>query len=130
MKNLYTGLNKRSAALGESNDCSVIAVAAATSSSYEVSWEAHLMSGRRRRKRSSYESTFDALRLLGFEAVRVRHFKARTLVTLERELPKRGVFLVFVRGHVLCARAGRIHDWSAGRRHRIRWVYRVVRSKE
>ncbi len=56
-------------------------------------------------------------------------FKSKTITTLANELPSRGVFIVYTRGHMLCARGGKVLDWTDGRRHRILEVYRVVKKK-
>jgi hypothetical protein len=58
---------------------------------------------------------------------RSRWANVKTVMTLPEHLPSRGVFLVQTRGHVFCARAGEIHDWTGGRRHRITKIHRIIR---
>ena len=45
----------------------------------------------------------------------------KTIGALTREgvIPSRGVFIVETSRHVLGIRAGQVHDWTDGRRHRI-----------
>jgi hypothetical protein len=66
----------------------------------------------------------EAARQLGFELVPVPH-TAKTLISLERELDPAHHYVVLVRGHLLAYAGGQIHDWSKGRRHIPKAVYRV-----
>ena len=56
--------------------------------------------------------------------------KAKTVKSIPAHLPKRGVFLIRVSGHVLCARAGQIHDWSVDTTKLIKDIYRVEKITE
>jgi hypothetical protein len=56
--------------------------------------------------------------------------KAKTVKAIPTHLPSRGVFLIRVSGHVLCARAGKIHDWSVDTTKRVKDIYQVERIKE
>jgi len=59
---------------------------------------------------------------------RSRWAKARTIKSITKHLPKRGVFLIETSRHVLCVRAGEVHDWTDGRRHRITDVHRIIKE--
>ena len=50
---------------------------------------------------------------------------AKTVLTLERELPKKGRFLVWTKCHVLAAIDGEILDFTKGRRHRVKYVEKI-----
>ena len=141
MTDRFSKLSNETARMGETNDCSVKAVAVVTGLSYA---EAHALCrqfGRRNRKGMFPIQYHAAIKSLGFTIEKLiagnangstshRLMKCKTIVTLGRNLPKRGVFLVRVRGHVLAARAGKIHDWTEGRRHRIEAIYRVSRPAD
>jgi hypothetical protein len=108
---------KDSEKFGEKNDCSVKAVALATGIKYAKVHYAFRKQGRKEGRGTHFYQQFAVLRELGFELklVHVGHyndpkvknkFKAKTVSTLEKELPSRGIFLVYTRGHMLCARGG------------------------
>ena len=59
---------------------------------------------------------------------RSRWSKGKTIKSIVPHLPKRGVFLIETRSHVLCVRAGQVHDWTDGRRHRITEVHRIIKE--
>ena len=61
---------------------------------------------------------------------RSRWAKAKTIKSVAGYLPQRGVFLIETSAHVLCVRAGQVHDWTDGRRHRITKVHRIIRRKQ
>lgn len=48
-----------------------------------------------------------------------------TMTTVGRRLP-RGKFLVFIRGHVAAVVDREVKDWTEGRKHRVKMVYRVT----
>lgn len=138
---------KDSEKFGERNDCSVKAVALATGTQYAKVHYEFAKQGRKQGRGTHRWQQEAVLAAFGFELKLVHShraglswalpeeqvlknkFKAKTVTTLERELPSRGVFLVYTRGHMLCARGGKILDWTQGRRHQIKEVYRVVKSK-
>lgn len=125
---------------GEKNDCSVKAVALATGAPYAKVHYEFAKQGRKEGRGSHFYQQVQVLRDLGFELKLVHcghynnpevknKFKAKTVTTLERELPSRGVFIVYTSGHMFCARGGKVLDWTAGRRHQLRDIYRVVKKK-
>ena len=52
-------------------------------------------------------------------------YDGATVVTLARELD-RGTYLVNTHRHVLCLREGVVHDFTRGKRHRVRRVFEVT----
>ena len=199
---LFRAVEKSSNRWGETNDCTVKAVAIAAGVSYETAHAACALHGRNHRKGMSPHKYHKALEYLGFKVTKIvdasrereirtlenaaarggeyaecesywsrrgtktdkcgcctptigrnayqllrrakelrqrlrkdglnRHAlaQAKTVKSLPLHLPKRGVFLVRVSGHVLCARAGEIHDWSADKTKQIKTIHRVERVKE
>lgn len=58
-----------------------------------------------------------------------KDYSAATVKTLAKELTE-GTYLVGTSGHVACLKDGEIHDWTAGRRHRIEDVYKVEENND
>lgn len=131
MTTIFQVLEAASEAKGEKLDCAVKAVAVACG--YEKDYDgihyAFGLFGRRYRHTTPHEVTTNVVKALDHKMVDVtRQFTARTVLTLGRQLRNkfRRKFLVFTRGHVLAATNGVVHDWTAGRRHRIQKVYEVI----
>ena len=158
---LFEKVNKRSRKWGESNDCTVKALAIATGIPYEQAHGLLALRGRSYRKGTDMSSIWSAMRELGWTATTVvdrkkiefhdrwtalghkmtttdevkkmrkhRLYPAKTIKTLPDYLPSRGIFLVETSSHVLCVRAGQIHDWTKNRRHRITKIHQISRIKE
>jgi hypothetical protein len=51
--------------------------------------------------------------------------RCKTPITAEKNLPPKGGFILRVKRHAIGARDGKIHDWTEGRRHRIRSIIQV-----
>ena len=156
---LYRKMSKRSDKWRESNDCTVKALAIATGKTYEEAHGALALRGRNYRKGTTMAKVFGALRDFGFtEKIVYRHSdvtksendwwrgcettqetakkmrrtrwaKGRTMKSIEPHLPKRGVYLIQTSSHVLCVRAGQIHDWTHNRKHRITHVHHITRAE-
>lgn len=159
MSKLYQKINKRSDKWRESNDCTVKALAIATGKTYEEAHGALALRGRNYRKGVAMAMVWHALKDLGFtkkevyrhslirisdsvhrylneekqeiakKMRRTRWAKGRTMKSIEPHLPKRGVYLIQTSTHVLCVRAGQIHDWTQNRKHRITHVHHITRAE-
>jgi hypothetical protein len=118
---------------GEGNDCTVKAVAIACQIPYE---EAHQYLSKlgRRKGRGWYHAThirgnklvrgyIDNLEKIGIEYVPV-DFNSRTVSQLGREFC-RGNYIVQVSGHALALVDGKVEDWTAGRKHHVKQVWRI-----
>jgi len=129
MTKLYQKITKESAKLNEHNDCAVKAIAIVCNIKYKDAWNLAKKFGRRYRGRTNaLNTTYPAIKSKGFTCSFVENHKmnkAKTIKSLKPLLPSRGVFLVFVKGHVLAVRGGEIHDWTENRCHRIRLIMRV-----
>ena len=150
---LYQKLNRRSDRWRERNDCTVKALAIATGKTYEQAHGALALRGRNFGKGTTMSVFFLALSDLGFTEKEVfcRHHsernhvfppdiekaakyrrsrwaKAKTIKAIKPRLPQRGVYLISTSTHVLCVRAGQIHDWTNDRRHRIVKVHHITKA--
>ncbi len=110
--------------MNEKNDCAVRAVAIITGKSYTEIHQVFARCGRRHRGRTWHHTTTLVLMHLGIKTVPVL-FKGKTIRTLARELPK-GYYLVRIRNHMLAIKDGRVCDWTEGRLHRVKEVYKVL----
>lgn len=108
---------------GDKNFCGVLAVAVAFSVPYEDAHAALELAGRKKGKATYRDMYFIAADLFGKRLVK-RDFRAKTLRTLEREIPKKN-FLVRATKHAVGVAEGRLVDWSAGRCKRIVEVFEV-----
>ncbi len=62
----------------------------------------------------------------GFKAKRYEdRFDAKTISAFERT-KREGVFMLLVSGHVAAYKDGEVHDWAAGRQHRIEGVIEIL----
>jgi len=153
MSDLYRKMKARSDRWRERNDCTVKALAIATGKTYEEAHGAMALRGRNFRKGTTMSTVFLALSDLGFTKKEVfcRHFserdhryppdqekakkyrrsrwaKGKTMKSISPHLPKRGAFLIETSTHLLCVRAGEVHDWTSDRRHRIVKVHHITKA--
>jgi len=88
--------------------------------------EAH---GRRRRCGTPRWITFQVLSDLGFEYRMLDDLplRCKTVSSLGKALSRRKLsrFLVFTRNHALAVVDGKVQDWTANRRHRVKFVFLV-----
>jgi hypothetical protein len=112
---------------GETNDCTVLALTAATGLTYDECHAALAKTGRRNRKGCTwYIQGPKAARALGFDMRRMEknEYRAKTMITAERDRALRsGHFVCQVSRHVAAVIDGKVIDWSAGRRKIIQAVY-------
>ena len=128
MTNLMDVVERESRLKNENKDCAVRAVSIATDYEYDSAHYVFQLCGRRPRKGTPWEVTEKAVRLLEHRMIDVTHqFESRTVRTLEREMRwVKGKFLVRVYRHVLPVVDGRVFDWTKGRRHRVKAVYKLI----
>lgn len=153
MSDLFQKMERRSNRWRERNDCTVKALAIATGKTYEQAHGALALRGRNYRKGTTMSTVFRALDDLGFtqkeiyrrdfadrdhlyppdkerakKMRRTRWAKGRTMKSIQPHLPQRGVFLISTSSHVLCVRAGEVHDWTTNRKHRITHVHHITKK--
>lgn len=123
----YEALRSEARALGERNDCAVKALAVALGVGYATAHAALARAGRKPGRSTPTWMTDAAARSLGFllvdhkSAVK-RRLGVRSKNMTVRQLSQRpdilkafGPCLIRVRGHIMGARDGVIHDWADGR---------------
>ena len=116
----------------EYNDCSVKAVAIACDVPYKLAKDTlEYVGARRPRTGANLYGIRAAFQKLGFNTIEVEGQRPMkfggTVTTLCDKLPKRGMYVALVRGHILTVKNGKIEDWTEGRRHQIQLVYKVER---
>ena len=126
---LYNDI-KKSRPSDRRNDCSVVSVSIATGTAYDVTEKMFASMGRRFNKGSSIPMITAAVReLTGDNEITSAYVRKPcggqyTMQTIGLKFPK-GKHLVYVNGHVAAMVDGVIHDWTAGRRHRVLYVTTV-----
>lgn len=129
-KSGYAAVSEIAKQYNEHNDCAVRAVALVCDVDYRLAHKVMKNHGRKDRHRTWNYVTQGAIEWFGFDVERVS-VRAKTTRTLGREFRnKPGKYLVFVRGHVFAVVGGRVEDWSKGRLHRIKKVYRVFEKEQ
>ena len=117
-------IKKSSAAQGETNDCTVIAVAIATGKAYDEVHNIFRRCGRKRRRGCSTWTVEKALSVLGFKVEKLEKWKGKTCTSLD--LPRKDNYIAFTCNHALAVKFGLVKDWSAQRRNRITEVWKII----
>lgn len=111
---------------GETNDCAIVSIVAATGEPYAKVHKYFQDVGRQYRGSAQLHQIRCVLRMCGYEMEPVdRNVTSRTPKRIGLELTK-GTFLVGTRGHIFCLKDGEVCDWTDGRLHRIIEVYLVA----
>lgn len=114
---------------GETKDCTVKALTAATGLDYGTVHKALADQGRKPRKGCHVFQMQAAAKALGFTMTRRdrNSYRAKTMTTAARDPRMRaGSLICETSGHVAAVINGEVIDWTAGRRHRIQGVYEVA----
>ena len=117
--NDYEKIHKQALSLGEKKDCAVRAVTALSNLPYKYVNEMFAKNGRRKGRGTPWPTLWESIKELNLTCT------AKTVTSLERQLPKKGRFLIHTSGHVLAAVNGKIIDWTSGRRHRVVRVWEI-----
>lgn len=142
---LYAGMEARSKAMGETNDCAVIAVAIVTGTPYERVHEIMRSHGRRKKAGVSLGPILKTLRSLGYRApfrsqavdqaivemrtqknYRVRNLTTRQLAMFPELFRDWERCLVNTSSHILAMTDGKIHDFSEARTFHVTSVMDVM----
>lgn len=131
-------LSRAAEAIGETNDCTVKALAVVTGASYDAAHEALRVAGRVYCEGASYEAQRAALRTLNHRVLRVwtpkrlllelgskRRQLLTTLDLAGADLPP---LLVHMNGHVAAFQDGIVHDWTNDRKAPILEAWEVVQN--
>lgn len=138
---IFSQLNNTSFSHGETNDCSVKALAVVARIPYEDAKRTLAARGRKARKGAYTNDILAAVRDCGRTVERV---DPKTIIaqyppryaahhkTITTHHPRRfkdnwpkGTFLLFTRGHVSACVDGELHDWAVNAVKRVVAVYRV-----
>ena len=110
----------------EHNDCTVKAISIACDVPYKVAHKALANQGRRKRCGSYWHQQSKAIKSLGYKVEAVQH-TAKTINQVKSdEVVQQGYFLAYVRGHVAAVVNGKVEDWTDGRRHQVKVIYKVT----
>ena len=125
-------LEKAAIKMGEVSDCAVKAVAILGDLSYGDAHCLLKLAGREKCGVTYIHQTRQALEYLGLDTKdQTKLWRdtrgGRTVRTLARAMKGRtGTWLVWTSQHIFAAKDGEIHDWTAGRLHRILKVSQVT----
>jgi len=114
--------------LNDTNACGVIAIAIATNTTFK---EVHAVFKRMGRKNGRGVTTSQmerVLNVLGYKVERLEKWKGKTCTTLN--LPRKDNYIAMTSGHALAVKFGLVKDWTAGRRHRIKAVWKIRKHGE
>lgn len=129
-KEKFSKLCAKSSRYGEKNDCTVKAVAITCRTSYEKAHAACAAQGRRKGRGMYPEQYHRAIASLGYTVKPVKlSTKGKTAGNVGAFL-KGGFYLVNFRGHVAAFHGSVNCDWTAGRRHRVKSIYKVVKESK
>ena len=118
----YKTCQQASKSRREDNDCAVIAVSIVSNHPYDYVHEIFRQHGRKNRRGTPRHMTRSVVRELGMFMEGPIEFEGKTIKSLR--LPKDGRFLIVTRGHILAAINGKICDWTSGRKHRPKCIWR------
>lgn len=123
----YAELNAVGKAMGEHMDCSVLATCIVTGETYTKIHELYRKLGRRNGCRTGTHLTWMLLRDLGYQPHDVTHFyDGCSIRSLAPQLPSKGNFLVFVRGHVAAVRDGVLEDEPYPKKNYVKKVFQIL----
>lgn len=103
----------------EKGFCSVIALAQVTDCSISRAYHEMSAVGRKARKGATTKSILEAVLKMGY-SVDALAVEGMTVNQFTKICTSTSKYLVFVRGHVLAVRGGKVRDWSAGKANRRR----------
>jgi hypothetical protein len=138
----YKEMKAKANRYGETNDCSVLAIALVTGASYEAAHDALTAVGRDWREGTSVEAIGEALERLGFVILRT-WTPAR--LALQAGLQRKRVttadmgldpdawedipdMIFYVPGHVAAFKNGKVHDWTNDRTAPILEGWEITRK--
>lgn len=127
--NKYQKMKEQSLRMNESNDCAVIATALACNVPYKKAHALYKKHGRRDRDGAYIDTTYRVVRELGYRLVISRRFKAKTGITLSREVKgTSGRYIAWMTTHLAAVVTGELQDWTQGSRKRVNAVFKVEKS--
>lgn len=112
---------------GDTNCCTVIALAVAAGCGYGKAYHVYRRLGRKTRRGTYMPMQVSALAEMGLEMVKVPA-PVSTVNQAEKLLRgTKGIYMVYSTSHVSAVYDGIMHDWaSGGSRKRVTGIYKVV----
>jgi len=128
---LSSKIAKASAEFGETNDCTVRALAVALGGDYAKAHYIFASIGRTARKGTYQEQWIEAFRIAGFALDNCRPwFTSLTAKTLADELPRNQTFVIRTHRHLAGFDGAKFVDHVSGRRHQVKELYHVRKLSE
>ena len=138
-QNRYEELKAYAQNMGDTNFCSVIAVAVIMNLDYK---KAYRLCAKFGRKHGKGMHTYDILKLLRLNNIEYKdlliqrvletvdrpNYRVKTLTTNNFKMSKlynKGSYLMFVNGHVAAVKNGVTHDWSENRAKKIQLLFAI-----
>ena len=125
---IYKTVNESSERINEANDCAVIAMSITTGKSYTECHEAFKKAGRQDRRGVSLGMIENVIKQFGIMSpmmVCQSEFRKRIPVTQAPRYFRDGKYIAITRSHALAVVDGVVHDWTNGRRHQIKYFYKI-----
>jgi hypothetical protein len=113
--------------MGETNDCTVKALAIAGNIAYKKAHDYMRQAGRKMRRGLRTPSIEKGFNLAGFKLKRVGH-TGKTVTTITQDCAKSKRYVAITARHILAITNGQVQDWTDGRRHRIETLFEVVKD--
>lgn len=104
--------------------CAVVAVAVACGVGFGKAYHTLKRQGRIHGNGTYTRDIMQALETLGMKMTPIEGVHGRQVRTMPKVLGK-GMFIVFIRGHVLTIRDGQVVDWTEGRAHRVIHAWKI-----
>ena len=122
----------RTSVMKERADCTVIATAIACRIPYPEAHEMVRMMGRPNRQGFYTNIIAESLPQFGYEAIELKRIKQKngslyTPKTIGKKL-KSGYYICQVNGHAFAVVNGVVEDWTDGRRHRIKRIWKIKKK--
>ena len=110
----------------ERADCGVRALAIVCACTYEESYAALALAGRKPKGKTWDRMLIKAAKALGYRLIFTNTTKGATVLNVARELPS-GRWIVHTAGHYLGVVDGIAIDWANGTRKRIKYAFKAIR---
>ena len=124
----YRTVLESSNKFNETADCGVISMSIATGKSYEECHKAFKKAGRKDRRGVNLQMIEDVLSEFGFSNKHkacLLEFGKRITVNQAGKYLKDGNYIAVTRNHALAIVNGVVHDWTEGRRHQVKFFYKI-----
>lgn len=125
----FAKMKVQSRLMNETNDCAVIATALACKAPYKKVHALYKKHGRRDRCGTPMQLTYRVVGELGYKLVVSRRFKAKTGITLSREVKgTSGRYIAWMTTHLAAIVTGELQDWTHSSRKRVNVMFKVEKA--